>query len=186
MELEKKDCLKALSTTTKSNTKDLATYIASAIAEIFGGIVTCIEEKDPEGFYYLNHDDISSFVRFDDIDYNSWLDNPPTGVCIDVSSYQKGSKFVAQCIVTTPKEEYTSCFTGDTKEDSEFIAILIACLLFKKNSYLSKGMEFIDRMQLILPKKKENNTVRLLDRLINIIRRLGYGRETNRCRRIRT
>jgi len=186
MELKKKDCLEELSTTTIDNAKDLAPYIAAAVAEVFGGTVTCIEDKDPVGFYYRDAKNISSFVLFRDLDYKKWMDNPPTGVRIDLDSRQRLSKFISNCKISTSKEEYTTSFIGNTQEDAEFISVLIACLMFRRNSYLSEGMEFTDRMQLILSQRKEKSTMSLWGKVSATFRRLIYGGSTDRCTRVRS
>jgi len=183
MELTKKDCLEVLSTTPISNSNDLAPYIAAAVAEVFGGTVTCIEDKDPIGFYYLSPKNILSFVLFRDLDYKSWIDNPPTGVHISIDTISAGTKFISVCRIKTSKEEFVSSFTGDTEDDSEFISLLKSCLLFKRGSYLSEGMEFTDRMQLILPHKKEKSTIGLWGRLLGVITGERYVRSIDRCTR---
>ena len=54
---------------TEEAKKEVPTFhyiLAKMMAQLLGGIVTCINTKNPDGFYFAHHTGLSTYIKFDD------------------------------------------------------------------------------------------------------------------------
>lgn len=134
------DCLSVFSTTSYKTIEELAPYVAMAYAEAFGGYLKHIEQKEPKGFYYTDKEDVAGYIRFDGIDYKSWVLNPPKGITINVNTSSRSDKgteseeYISIVVIDTGSETYKSSFTANNEREAELVALLIGCVLFRRGN----------------------------------------------------
>lgn len=177
------DCLSIFATTKYKTIVELAPYVALAFAEVFGGFVGTVEKKSRRGFYYTTSEDVAHFIHFDGMDYNSWVDNSPEGVTINIKTKENPLECTCKCSIEAMGETFSSSFVGATPRDAELIAILVCCITFKRSkrdayrkilgdiTSKKSGKSFEDRMAGILPQNREKTRAGFFGRIVAGLKR---------------
>ncbi len=138
--------------------KDMREYVASAVAELTDVRLTQVAPRSAGGFYCVRPE-VSYFVRFDDIDYKAWVNNPPEGVTIQLKTSKSDGLYRTVCTVSKNGVKHTCAFVGETQRDSELVATLKGLLYIKKPERAAPKSEdwgFDDRMAALIPVKQED------------------------------